>query len=124
MDPEACRNKRANIEWGEEPPHWPSDVGSVTVQGGKVAFLPGEHGVGKLLVLAPNPPVSFQVGTEEPLMEPQINRMHRVKGVTIRLQPGPVLIQTDSVAQRMGLPNDEGHDEDQIEALRQLGYVD
>ena len=124
MDPEACHTRRANIEWGDMPKYWPSDVGTVTVDGGRVAFLPGEHGVGKLLILAPNPPISMQVGSEEPLLDPEPGRMLRIKGVTLRLEAGPVLIQTDSVAQRLGLPSDREQDQDQLEALRALGYIE
>ena len=125
MDPDACKNRRTNIEWGDTPKHWPEDVGLVTVEAGKVAFAPGDRGEGKLLVLASGPPVSVQLGSAEALEAPSLNRMLKAGGVAIRIEAGPVLLPTDSVAKRLGLPNpDLQHNADQLDALRALGYIE
>ncbi len=125
MDPEACKSRRTNIEWGDTPKYWPQDVGMVTVEGGKLAFAPGDRGEGKLMVLASGPPLSLQLGSAEPLENPSLERLLKAGGVSIRIEAGPVLLPTDSVAKRLGLPNEDlQHDQDQLDALRALGYIE
>jgi arylsulfatase A-like enzyme len=123
MDPEACKSRRANVEWGDMPDFWAEDVGDVTVNSQGVGFLPGSHGRGKLVVLSSSPPTALRVGTEV-LENPPLNKLLVLGGVSVRIEPGPVLIQTDSVAARLGLPDtDGGFDDEQIRMLQELGYM-
>ena len=123
MDPEACKTRRANVEWGDLPEYWTEDVGDVSVNSQGVAFLPGSHGRGKFVVLSASAPTALRVGNEV-LENPPVNKLLVLGGVSLRIEPGPVLIQTDSVAQRLGLPNtDGGFDDEQLRMLQELGYM-
>ena len=88
-----------------------------------MAFVPGSHGRGKLMVLADAPPTALRVG-DEVLENPPVNKLIVLGGLSIKISRGPVLIQTDSVATRLGLPQDDAvYDDAQIQMLQMLGYM-
>jgi len=126
VDPEAALTRRANLEWGEEVAHRPEDVATVTLSEDHrtVQVTPGPWGVGTVWVLGPSAQAAATVddagGTRPALQGPQV-----LGGVLSRIQAGTVLVPLETEAAAIAAANGgEDATDEQIQALRELGYVE
>lgn len=119
IDPEAGLRKRANLEWGEVPDKLPEDVARVSVDDNRVHIEPGPEATGTIYVLGPtgfegasvvsvDPPVQLRAGTVKAGQD------------SLLVQPGTLIVVQDTEAQALA----EEQDQDAIDALRALGYVE
>lgn len=130
LDPEAIAEHRANIEWGEIPRTLPGDVGTVALSDDRttLTFTPGPKAEGMLYVLfeAPQDPTAATVtldGQALTLASTGDGLGATVGGQRLTLRPGTVIVPPPTEADRMGLgPGAEGGD-DEMDLLRELGYV-
>ncbi len=120
VDPEALRNVRANLEWGEVPPRLPADVGAVEVSADRltVTFTPGSDPRGVLAIRGPGPTTTARAGATGPTVRP--GAVHRLGAAPAQVTAGPILTPTDTEARRLA----EIQDPDAIAALRALGYLE
>lgn len=118
IDPEALRDHRANLEWGEIPPSVPTDVGVVTLSADRrtVTFRPGPKGTGRLYLLGPT---ATAVATTDTGATVQAGSVTLGEGAAV-IEVGTVIVPEDSEAKRLA----GNHDPDAIESLRALGYVE
>jgi len=130
LDPEATAEHRANIEWGEIPKQLPADVGSVALSddGTVVTFTPGPKANGMLYVLfdAPHDVAGASLAVDGQAAELSVadSKATWKQGPNeLSLLPGTVIVPPPTEADRMGLgPGAEGGD-DEMDLLRELGYV-
>ncbi len=122
LDPEAARDLRANVEWGEAPKVPASAVGSVTLSDDRrtVSFAPGPEALGQALWFAcdgacPSGSVSAEGGAPVLLTEGRL----ALGPAEVRAATGTLLVPTRSAEDALTAP-----DAAQVEALRQLGYLD
>ena len=131
IDPEAIAEHRANIEWGELPRKLPSDVGVVELSDDKrtITYTPGPKPDGMLYVIFGEPADATAAkvtvgGTEVTMLADPSGAVAWSDGKErIELRPGTVVIPPPTEADRMGLgPGAEGAS-DEMDLLRELGYV-
>ncbi len=120
IDPEAGLNRRANLEWGEQPAVWPEQIAQVELVEGRVRVRPGGLGVGSLYLLGPGAEARARlvVGEGERPLGPG---RYRVGGGALTIRAGSVLVPLESEARQAG---EDPASEGQIEALRVLGYLE
>lgn len=120
IDPEAGLNRRANLEWGEQPAVWPEQIAQVELQAGRVRVQPGRLGLGSIYLLGPSSTASARliVGEGERPLRPG---RHELGGGALTIRAGSVLVPLESEARPTG---EDPPSEGQIEALRVLGYLD
>lgn len=125
IDPEAARERRANLEWGERPPVLPQDVARVTVSEDRllVRVEPGTHPTGTLYVLGPGPLAAGTIsdGENEIPLQPALRV---VGGARVRFRSGTVIVPKESEADYLHLDFGSSDDDASIEALRELGYME
>ncbi len=125
FDPEADRTRRANIEWGETPKGVPADVADVQLSedGLRVSIAPGPKPRGTLYVLfGEQTPSTLRLEGDGTSREIGVARQEQVfEGNKMSFRPGTIIVPHDSMAQRV-LAQDE--DDETMEALRALGYVE
>ena len=130
LDPEAIAEHRANIEWGEIPQQLPADVGSVELSddGTVVTFTPGPKANGMLYVLfdAPHDVAGASLAVDGQAAELSVadgQATWKQGPNELSLLPGTVIVPPPTEADRMGLgPGAEGG-ADEMDLLRELGYV-
>jgi arylsulfatase A-like enzyme len=126
MDPESERPTRANLEWGEEAPIDPTDVGRVTLSDDRrsLRFEPGPIGAGRLWVRfdTPTPPASTCRRRGVELRGYAANEAWRCRGdaETVRIVAGTVLVPPIGEVARM---TSVAADASDLDLLRSLGYV-
>jgi len=131
LDPEADRQRRANIEWGDRAPATVEDIGTLIVSddGLSVRFEPGSRGRGVLAVVAPEGTTATIItGDERTELAQDVvtinNRQHRIVA-----EPGAVILPLDSVLARLQAAEEEDGeneeaDDSSLDALRALGYIE
>jgi arylsulfatase A-like enzyme len=125
IDPEADRQRRANLEWGETPKATPDQLAKVTLSedGTRVRIEPGERPNGIVYVLfGAQVPTSLRLeadGMQRPLSS--FRGEQTFNGTKLRFDSGTVIVPRDTEAARVAAT--EGDEED-LEALRALGYVE
>lgn len=122
LDPEVGRMRRANLEWGEVPPVSADDVGTISVneERTKVTIDPGEHPSGILFIEG--------LGTSDKAMA-----NCKIGGSNVRpnggaslcsrratLTVGPLLLQQENESGNLR----DSPEEQTVQALRSLGYLD
>jgi hypothetical protein len=119
IDPEAGRENRANLEFGEVPPLLVRDIATVEITGNDVRVTPGREPSGTVFVLGPaaDAPSQARVGEGEPV--PLTPGHVRVGETTLRVSTGTVIVVRDTEAQALA----EEQDPEAIDALKALGYV-
>jgi len=131
LDPEAIAEHRANVEWGEIPKKLPADVGEVELSADArtVTYRPGPKPDGMLYVLFAEPADAAAAtvtvdGQEVALLtDPSGAAAWSQGNQQLELRPGTVVIPPPTEADRMGLgPGAEGAT-DEMDLLRELGYV-
>ncbi len=124
IDPEAVRERRANLEWGERPLTLPADVARVSVSedGLTVRVEPGPDPDGTIYVLGPGLDARAVVvdGEEQMPLQPAL-RM--VAGGRVRFRSGTLIVPKESEADYLHLDFGSTDDDAAIEALRELGYM-
>jgi arylsulfatase A-like enzyme len=118
IDPEAGREVRANLEWGEVPKLLPKEVAEVSVQGRVVHVAPGATPSGTIYVLGPGPKAKGTVVAptgSAPLRSGAV----RAGDTSLHATPGTLILVRDTEAQALA----EEQDPDAIDALKALGYV-
>jgi arylsulfatase A-like enzyme len=122
IDPEALREVRANLEWGERPTITVAEVGRVSLSADhtQLLFEPGPKADDQVLYIrceAACPAGVFQgVGMEVALAPGD----HEVAGTKLRATPGTVIEPAGDDADALATPTDSL----QLEALKLLGYLD
>ena len=137
LDPEAMREHRANLEWGERPKRVAADVGSVELSedGLTVTFTPGdspEKGMVwvRMAASAVEGVTLSTGGTPRPLSAAESGGVAWSEGKrNVRVVPGTVLVpppgeqaRIDALRAREGLAA-SGASADEMAALEALGYV-
>lgn len=124
FDPEAGRERRANLPWGEHVLHRPEEVATVTVSedGRSVTIQPGEYPTGTIYVLGPNSESRARIVLSRS-ERPVTFGLQGLAGGVVRFKPGPVIVPKDSEAARL-LGKQGSDDEAAIEALKELGYLE
>jgi len=125
IDPEAARERRANLEWGERPPVLPAEVATVTVSedGLDVHVVPGSQPNGTLYVLGPaldDPGTVVSAEGEHPLQP----SLRLVGGSRVRFRSGTIIVPRQSEADFLHLDFGSSDDDASIQALRELGYME
>ncbi len=125
LDPEADRSRRANLEWGEDPKSVPADVATVTLSEDRtrVSISPGPKPRGTLYVLFDEQiPQTLRFEGEGKGVDADVEAQEQIfAGNKLTIAPGTVIAPKDSMAQRvMG----QEADDETMEALRALGYVE
>jgi arylsulfatase A-like enzyme len=116
-DPEAARENRANLEWGEKPRTTVEEVGTLTVNGERtvVVFTPGKKaGVGQIQLAceAECPAGTVSRGTESwPLSAGKHEK--------VEMKPGTLVLPTTTEAEALAGPVSSRT----LEQLEQLGYL-
>jgi hypothetical protein len=123
IDPEAARDLRANLEWGESPKLPVAAVGSVSLEsdGRVVRFSPGPEAVGQTLWIAcadACPAGTVRAGVSE-VEQPFAEGRQTVGPGELRITAGTLLLPSTAPDASVPAPSDA-----QVEALRQLGYLD
>lgn len=125
IDPEASRERRANLEWGERPLALPEDVATVTVSedGLVVRVTPGADPDGTLYVLGPDVDARGVIvdGEEQIPLQPALRV---VGGGRVRFRSGAIIVPKESEADYLHLDFGSSDDDASIEALRELGYME
>ena len=121
VDPEALRMRRANLAWGEHPERSPEDVATLSLSedGRELELTPGAAPTGVVFVgldVDNNAVRSGCSGDGDAVLSAG---SHQVCGTNIELRSGPYLDQPPTEFTRQVDP-----DEDSIEALKTLGYLD
>ncbi len=120
LDPEATRKRRANVEWGEKPHQRPEEVASVTraPDGAVVHVEPGPEPHGTIVVIFEGePPLDCTLTTADGTVAFSPDAPAR----GLRATPGPCILPLQSEATVFAA--DKG-DDDTMEALRAMGYVE
>ncbi|MCB9758883.1 MAG: sulfatase [Alphaproteobacteria bacterium] len=127
IDPEAGRKRRANLEWGEIPRTDIEEVGAVeiTEDGAALIVTPGSKGRGTLGVILDGWQRTGALvvdGTTLPIgAEGGAVSIDRTR---IRVEPGAVILPQDSMRNHVEAPDEDGADDEALEALRALGYIE
>jgi arylsulfatase A-like enzyme len=118
IDPEALRDRRANLEWGEIPPVVPDDVATIqTADGGRTLIVtPGREGRGVLAIRGPS---DDTVAINQDGNPVRAGGVVKLGGAAAIVTAGTLISPIDSEARRLA----EVQDPAAIEALRALGYV-
>ncbi len=118
IDPEAGREVRANLEWGEVPPQMRKDIGEVSVDGRNVRIVPGPSPSGTVYVLGPGASATGTIVAptgSTPLRSGSL----RAGNAMLRATPGTLILVRDTEAQALAAEQDP----EAIDALKALGYV-
>jgi arylsulfatase A-like enzyme len=124
LDPEADRNRRSNLEWGESPKAVPADIATVSLSEdrSRVRVVPGPKPRGTVYVLfgdeVPDGVTLEGEGTSRDVR--MIAQNQDFEGNRLELVPGTIIVPKDSMAHRV-MAKDA--DEATMEALKALGYV-
>lgn len=125
IDPEAESLRRANVEWGVMPRVLPEDVGLVTrsADGLELTFTPGSHGEGLVAVRTGDwaAVAELRVGADVVAI-PATGGTFRLGEVLVHIEPGPVILPLDN--ENNHLRGAGAGEEESMEALRRLGYVE
>lgn len=135
LDPETSRSRRANLEWGESPQVDVDDVGTLVVSddGLTVAFSPGPDASHAHIAvlgqegLSATLSATLTVGdVDQPVVADGERHHLKALGLQLQVTPGPVVLPQDSVRQRLAGRDgaSESQDDDALEALRALGYIE
>ena len=124
-DPEADSRRRANVEWGQRPKQLPTDVGAVDISpdGLTLTFKPGPYGRGVIGVVTGSWQNLGVLNLADPTPIPVEGGTLKVGSGTITATPGAVILVQDSELQRLMSAMELGGS-DQLEALRELGYLE
>jgi arylsulfatase A-like enzyme len=137
LDPEAMRDHRANLEWGERPKRLPADVGQVELSedGLTVTFTPGHDPSNALVWVRIDDPelagIKVKTGTtQRPLSPVDAGGIGWMDGKrNVRVVMGTVLVppvgeqaRIDELRARRGLAA-SGASAEELAALEALGYV-
>ena len=125
LDPEAARQRRANLEWGQRPPTLIEDVATVTLSEDRrtVRVTPGHKPTGVLYVLGPGPSASAEVIVGED-RSPLTQGVRGLGSSSARFSAGALIVPKDSEAAHLNLDFGHSDDDASIEALRELGYME
>jgi arylsulfatase A-like enzyme len=125
IDPEADSRRRANVEWGQRPKQLPTDVGVVEISpdGLTLTFKPGPYGRGIIGVVTGSWQNLGVLNLAEPTPIPIEGGTLKVGMGTVTATPGAVILVQDSELQRLMSAMELGGS-DQIEALKELGYIE
>ncbi len=121
LDPEVDRLRRANLEWGEVPPLQASDVATITTNEDRteITILPGTNPSGILFIEGPGEDdraeATCTLGGSN--LRPRGRSSLCSRRAT--LSAGPLLFPTDDAGTQRDAP-----EEQTVEALRSLGYLD
>ena len=118
IDPEAGREVRANLEWGEVPPVTAKDVAEVSVEGRDVKIVPGRSPTGTIYVLGPGPKAKGTVVAPDGTTALKGGAV-RAGNTMLRATPGTLILVRDTEAQALA----EDQDPEAIDALKALGYI-
>lgn len=118
IDPEAGREVRANLEWGEVPPLTAKDIATVSVEGRVVRIVPGRSPTGTIYVLGPGPKSKGKVVGPNGTAALSAGAL-RAGNTMLRATPGTLILVRDTEAQALA----EDQDPEAIDALKALGYV-
>jgi hypothetical protein len=118
IDPEAGREVRANLEWGEVPPTTAKDVATVSVEGRDVRIVPGRSPSGTIYVLGPGPKSKGKVVSPKGTAALHPGAL-RAGNTMLKATPGTLILVRDTEAQALA----EDQDPEAIDALKALGYV-
>ncbi len=125
FDPEAARKRRANLEWGESPAKLPSEVAEVTLseEGTVITVQPGSKPRGDLYILfGDEAPAGGAVIVGDSRSELGADPgMVMIGGYRMEFKPGAIIVPQDSMSDRVARTM---ADEESLEALRALGYVE
>ena len=128
LDPEAGRSRRANLEWGETVPVLPQDVATVTLDedGRLVRVNPGPHAYGTLYIMGPDSGDRATLREEGEAPRELGPGAAVLSRGNIEIVPGVIIAPKDSEMVHLAGSSDgsEGDDDDAIEALRELGYLE
>ena len=121
IDPEALRERRANLAWGERPARTPGDVAMLELSedGRTLGIVPGPEATGVVFVATntqTNALRSGCVGRGDAVL---VAGEQQVCGATIRLRAGPYVDQP-----YVEVEDASDRDEASIETLKMLGYLD
>ena len=126
FNPESALLRRANLEWGEHVAHTADDVATVTLSEDHrdVTVTPGPWALGTVWVLGAGPKTQATV-TDASGDRPALQGDQALGGVPAKIEPGTVLVQTETEAAALAAANSEtGGNGEQLEALKELGYVE
>jgi arylsulfatase len=118
IDPEAGREVRANLEWGEVPTLTPKDIAEVSVDGRDVRIVPGRSPTGTIYVFGPGPKAKGTVVAPNESVPLRAGAL-RAGNAMLRAAPGTLILVRDTEAQALA----EDQDPEAIDALKALGYV-
>jgi hypothetical protein len=118
IDPEAGREVRANLEWGEVPPVTAKDVAAVSLEGRDVRIVPGRSPTGTIYVFGPGPKSKGKVVAPNGTAALHAGEL-RAGNTMLRATPGTLVLVRDTEAQALA----EDQDPEAIDALKALGYV-
>ncbi|MBN1335209.1 MAG: sulfatase [Deltaproteobacteria bacterium] len=120
LDPESTRKRRANVEWGEQPRVRPEEVAAVfrATDGASVHVEPGPHPSGTILLFFDGDPPPACTLTQDG-RSTDFGPGLPAAGLTA--QVGPCILPLESEATVFAA---ERADDDTLDALRAMGYVE
>jgi arylsulfatase A-like enzyme len=134
LDPESITKRPVNQEWGEQPPKWPADVGTVTLSDDKrtVTFVPGDDPTGILWVTfdkaVPIDVTAARGGTPVAATTSAGDGrvVFRVDGARAAFIAGPVIVPPPDEAILMSAiaaKKGAAAETDDLQMLKSLGYI-
>ena len=121
IDPEALRERRANLAWGERPARTPGDVAMLELSedGRTLGIVPGPEATGVVFVATNTQTNALRSGCVGDGDAVLVAGEQQVCGATIRLRAGPYVDQP-----YVEVEDASDRDEASIETLKMLGYLD
>lgn len=125
LDPEAARQRRANLEWGQRPTTLPEDVARVTLSEDRriVHVEPGPRATGTLYLLGPELSAAAEIVWGDK-RQPLTTNLRAIANSRVRATYGTLIVPGDSEAAHLNLEFGHSDDDGSIEALRELGYME
>lgn len=126
LDPEAGRETRANLEWGETPEVEVAEVGRVRVAAERMSFAPGPDAYGETVWIACDGPCPPAILTSGPAAGvPLGSGALKLGSLALEAREGTLVLPTTTERDALNASLPAGAPEPgQMQALEELGYIE